>query len=572
MTNKWGKNDIHYIKIFFFCVAVGLFGCAGQYPPPGGAVDTTPPEILFTDPAQNTLNFHGNSVVIKFSEYVHQRSVQEAVFFSPNLGSLDYEWDGTEVEIKFSEELRENTTYVLSVGTDVNDRRNGNRMKEAYSLAFSSGDKIDSCSISGRVFDSKPSGITIFAYKLENYDADTLNPQKIKPDYITQTGSDGSFIMPFLAIGEYRVFAIRDEYKNFLYDPQVDQYGVFSDSISLTADIPHYPGFCFRMTTEDTLSPFIDAVTVIDKNKINIRFNEPIDTSNIQDISISISDTIKTDSLSVKEICILGTERKQLALITSEQDTSVYRLTISGVKDTAGNIILDKNKQMVINGSNIPDTVSPSISFLNIKDSINDIPFHFILKLGFTEPVIKEKFQRGFNILDTNRVLVEGKFNWLSNAVVSFFPSEKLQSLMWYTVSIVMDSISDYSDNSIKDSILSRKFRTIDKKKLGEIRGIVRDNPKDTLDENVVIEINKLNSVTKSSKILESKKSGNYIFEDLEEGQYVIGAFTDEKNNGLFDYGKIYPYVRPERFIFYPDTIKVRARWPVDGINLKIKN
>lgn len=565
-------NQLIHNKILFFCVAVGLFGCAGQYMPPGGAVDTTPPEIVTTEPEQNTLNFQGNSVVIKFSEYVHQRSVQEAVFFSPNLGNLDYEWDGTEVEIIFSEKLRENTTYVLSVGTDVNDRRNGNRMKEAYSLAFSTGDKIDSCSISGRVFDFKPSGITIFAYKLENYDADTLNPQNIKPDYITQTGSDGSFIMPFLAIGKYRVFAIRDEYKNFLYDPQVDQFGVFSDSITLSADISHFSGLSFRMTTEDTLSPFIDAVTAVDKNKITIRFNEPIDTSNIQNISISISDTLKADSLTVKEICILGSERKQLLVHSSDQDTSIYTLTIVGVKDTSGNIILDKDNQLVFQGSIIPDTVSPSVTFINLKDSINDIPYSFILKLDFTESIIKEKFQRGFNILDSNKVLVEGKLNWLSDAIVSFFPSEKLQSLMWYTVSIVMDSISDYSGNSIKDSTLVRKFRTIDKKKLGEIRGLVSDSPRDTLDEDVVIEINKLNSVTKFSKKLDSKKSGNYAFEDLEEGQYIIGAFTDGNKNGLYNYGKIYPYLRSEQFIFYPDTIKVRARWPVDGINLRLKN
>jgi hypothetical protein len=572
MTSKPGKNDSCFFKNLFFCVAISLFGCAGQYAPPGGAVDTTPPEILSTVPEQNTLGFQGNSVILKFSEYVHQRSVQEAVFFSPNLGSLDYEWDGTEVEIIFSEKLRENTTYVLSVGTDVNDRRNGNRMAEAYSLAFSTGDKIDSCSISGRVFDSKPSGVTIFAYKLENIDADTLNPQNIKPDYITQTGSDGSFIMPFLAIGKYRVFAIRDEYKNFLYDPQLDQYGIFSDSISLSADISHFSGLSFRMTTEDTLSPFIDAISVVDENKINIHFNEPIDTSNIQNISISIFDTIKTDSLKIKEICFLGSERKQLSLITSDQDTSFYRLTISGVKDTAGNIILDKNNQLVFQGSNIPDTVCPYVSFLNIKDSVNNIPYSFIIKLDFTEPIMREKIQRGFNVLDTNKVFVEGKFNWLSDAIVSFSPSEKLQSMMWYTVSIVMDSISDYSGNSIKDSTLIRKFRTIDKKKLGEIRGLISDNPKDILDNDVVIEINKLNTVTKFSKIIESKKSGNYAFEDLEEGQYIIGAFADEKKNGSFDYGKIYPYMRSEKFIFYPDTIKVRARWPVDGINLKIKN
>jgi hypothetical protein len=558
-------------KVISIIVLALIIGCAGQYQPSGGPVDTTPPKIVYSEPAQNTLNFHQNRVLLEFSEYVDQRSVQEAVFFSPNLGDLEYQWSGTEVEIKFSEKLRENTTYVLSVGTDVRDWHNGNRMKESYSLAFSTGDKIDSCSMTGRVFDSKPSGISIFAYNLDDRDPDTLDIKKLKPDYTTQTGENGSFSLPFLIFGRYRIFAVRDEYKNFLYNPQVDQYGVFNRDISLLTDSLHFSELKFRMAIEDTLAPFIDAVTIVDKNKLHVRFSEQIDTSDIQSLKLSISDTSRMDSLQVKNVCLLGSENKLLSVFTSDQDTLAYRLTISGVKDTAGNLISAKLSQFVFQGSNLPDTIKPIISFINIKDSIKDIPYSFIFNLGFSEPINKEKFQRGFSIFDSNKTKVSGEFIWHGDALVSFSPFEKLQSMMWYRVCIALDSILDYSGNSIKDSTLIRKFRTIDKKKLGEIRGMVKSGRIDSLKEDTVVEIKKLNSITTSSKKIVFKNQVDFVFEDLEEGQYVLDAFLDKNGDGMYDYGKVFPYKPSEKFIFYPDTVKVRARWPVDGIILKFE-
>jgi hypothetical protein len=566
------KLEMNFIrKIFAIPILTLLIGCAGQYPPSGGPVDTTPPKLVYSEPAQNALNFHQNNVLLEFSEYVDQRSVQDAIFFSPNLGVLEYEWSGTEVEIKFSQKLKENTTYVLSVGTDVKDWRAGNRMKESYSLAFSTGYKIDSCSMVGRVFDSKPSGISIFAYNLNDRNPDTLDIRNLKPDYTTQTRENGSFSLPFLAFGKYRIFAVRDEYKNFLYDPQVDQYGVFNRDVSLLADSLYSSDLKFRMAIEDTLAPFIDAVTVVDKNKLQIRFSEQIDTSDIQSLKFSIRDTTKMDSVEEKSVCLLGTDNKLLSVFTSNLDTLAYRLTISGVKDTAGNLIAAKQSQFIFQGSTMPDTIKPTISFINIKDSVKDIPFSFIINIGFSEPINKEKFQSGFNLYDSNKTKVHGEFIWHGDALVSFSPTEKLQSMMWYRMIIAVDSILDYSGNSIKDSTLIKKFRTIDKKKLGEIRGIVSSGPTDSLGENAVVEIKKLNSIAKSSKKLKFTKQTEFVFEDLEEGQYILNAFLDKNGSGLYDYGKVFPYRPSEKFVFYPDTVKVRARWPVEGIILKFE-
>src|SRR5690554_5140142 len=107
-------------KIIILISILFLAGCANQLPPGGGEVDRTPPEIVEIFPQDQTVNYADNSFKIKFSEYVNKRSVQESVFISPNIeGEIEYDWSGTSVEIVLPDSLLENTTYTITIGTDV---------------------------------------------------------------------------------------------------------------------------------------------------------------------------------------------------------------------------------------------------------------------------------------------------------------------------------------------------------------------------------------------------------------------------------------------------------------------
>jgi uncharacterized protein (DUF2141 family) len=65
--------------------------------------------------------------------------------------------------------------------------------------------------------------------------------------------------------------------------------------------------------------------------------------------------------------------------------------------------------------------------------------------------------------------------------------------------------------------------------------------------------------------------TGKYMFENVVEGQYALKCFRDRDNNGKYSFGNPYPFIPSERFALYPDTIKVRARWPVEGVNIRFK-
>ncbi len=115
-----------------------------------------PPQIVSVYPAPYTTFYDDSKIVLEFDEYVDRASVNESIFISPFLGELEFDWSGKEVEIRFQEKLKDNTTYVINVGTDVRDMRRGNRMAQAFALAFSTGASIDRGGIEGTVYPREP--------------------------------------------------------------------------------------------------------------------------------------------------------------------------------------------------------------------------------------------------------------------------------------------------------------------------------------------------------------------------------------------------------------------------------
>jgi acyl-CoA thioesterase FadM len=559
------------IFIAFQLTVLSLFmSCAGQFQPSGGPVDSIPPEIIASDPVPNSVHFDKNKIVLEFSEYVQQRSAQEAVFISPNLGKLEFDWSGKKLTIMFSEKPKGNTTYILTVGTDVRDSRNNNRMSATFSLAFSTGTAIDSASISGIVIDPKPEGIMIFAYKLDGIYAGTLNPGVVKPDNLSQTGKDGSFVMPNLAYGTYRIFAIRDEFRNLLYDLQIDQFGLYTKDITLSVDNQHYSNVLFKMTMQDTTPPFLLNALPTDKNNLLLRFSEPIDAGSVVSSKISIVDTLNVKLLEIKNVNLLYPNRDTLIVGTIDQNSLTYSLVVEGLTDTSGNLISFKHNKTFFAGMLTPDTLKPYISALNIKNDSKDVPCSKDFEINFSEPVNKKSFENGFSLIDTNKVKVHGIFKWFNDVRVNFFPDTELASLMTYTIKIVLDSVIDYSSNSIRDSVYQIRFQTIDLKKTSFIRGTVINESNETTTGIVKLMAKNITAIA-SSVTLSLARYGGFEFKDLLEGQYTLEAFIDTDNSGKYTFGSVFPYKYAEKFVIYPDTIKVRARWPVDGITIRVK-
>lgn len=558
---------------------VGLF-CAHQGAPAGGPVDKTPPQVVHTYPVNQTLHYGDNKFAFEFSKYVDRRSVEEAIFCSPNLGELKFDWGSTDVEVKFTRPLKENTTYIVTLGTDVVDMRNHNRMADAFSLAFSTGDHIDSGAVAGQVFGQRPEGIMIFAYQLDGRVQDTLSPSRSLPDYLTQTGKDGSFMLRYLKLGRYRLIAIRDVYKNLLYDAQTDEYGVTSSDILLSAEGPFVSGLQFRMTIADTTPPFLSSARALDRNHVLLRFSKSMDSSGIDLHNISIVDTLRGDGLSVMDFSFVaragvGTGEKQQAsdaqLVTADQEsTTVYRVTLRSFRDSSGNPMPTRLASSVFAGSSAPDTVKPILAFVNISEGSRNIQRDDSIRMNFSEAVRKRAFEGGFRLSDSSGKRVQGQFLWGNSTAVTFAPASRFVFGMPYTIKVVLDSLVDFVGNRYKDSTRVVKFQVIEESQLGSMKGVVADDSTITKGR-IIVTAAAISSreIRPQRRMLE--KPGPFAFEELPEGQYVLSAIIDVDSNGVYSYGKPFPFQPSERFTQYNDTLKVRVRWPMEGITVRFK-
>jgi hypothetical protein len=566
-------NDLVSAEAFFktsiiILLLVSLLsGCAGQRPPEGGPVDSIPPEIISVYPTPQTTRFSDSKVVLEFSEYVDRRSVEEAIFISPSIEKKEFDWSGTEVEINFLEELKKNTTYVLTVGTDVRDVRAGNRMANSFSLSFSTGEKIDNCMITGKVYDEKPDGVMLFSYRLNNINADTLNPMMTKPDYITQTGKGGDFRLTNLAPGTYRLFAVRDEFRNLLYDPETDAVGT-TDDMTLTESDTLKQGVKFIVAKEDTTAPRINSVQATDNRHVIVTFSEPLDTSTITLSAFNISDTVRQKFLTIQDVYPNGFQFNSFTLVTEQQQPdSIYLLTVlNTVKDQSGFRISPLAQSKLFTGSAVRDTLPPSLISSTLTAPSAKIFAGDSILIVFSDAVQRPVSDSAFSLLrKKDSVAISYRRSWLNATALYIKPLSLLQIGEEYSLNIRWNFISDKSGNARKDSTTTFQCSIDDPENYGSIEGSFAGFGGGT----VVIQAQNITDKKQLPKKVKATQYGKFSLPLLPEGRYVLKAFDDVNKNDNHEAGSPFPFIRAERFSFYPDTIRVRPRWPVDGVMFK---
>ena len=54
------------------------------------------------------------------------------------------------------------------------------------------------------------------------------------------------------------------------------------------------------------------------------------------------------------------------------------------------------------------------------------------------------------------------------------------------------------------------------------------------------------------------------ILNNMEAASYSIVGYVDENNNGKWDIGSLHEGIQPEKRLFFPNEIKVRANWDIE--------
>ncbi len=556
------SNDVLFFFLVFALLTLIYSGCAKQVPPSGGPVDKTPPTVVATIPFDGTTDFKGDELSVTFSEYIDKNSFHNAFFISPVVRNMKFDWSGRTVTISLHDSLKKNTTYSVIIGTVVKDLNNKNKMALPYAFSFSTGDKIDKGKISGKVFDSKPQGITIFIYK--NL-ADSISPAKVKPDYISQSGQNGEYLVTGLGAGSYRVFAVRDKNSNLLWDSENEEIGIQFKPIALADSNNIRSGVDFQLTVMDTSKPALLEATMTDRNHILSVFSKRIDSSKISSGNFSIIDS--TDNKTYPVLYVYNKRRKGsnilLEIADSLKDDKLF-LTSKNIIDYFGNKSRKEETEFYYNGN--PDTVKPKIEkvILPFDKYISFTNPSFILR--FSEGVCYGNLATSVQINNEAGENVDLSVSRVNDAEFVVALKKQLHPDEKINLKILMNRICDAAGNK-EDSTYEKKINTINDLAFVTISGEALYYPADVKN---YVALKSLDKNRKSQKMLIGK-NGKYILKQVLPGKYFVWAFSDKNSNGKYDYGNVVPFEFAEPFYFRPDTLIVRKRWPIKNVNIKFK-
>jgi hypothetical protein len=148
-------------------------------------------------------------------------------------------------------------------------------------------------------------------------------------------------------------------------------------------------------------------------------------------------------------------------------------------------------------------------------------------------------------------------------------PVSPLEFGEWYALNVVLDSLKDLSGNGYRDSSWVRRFQTVEEKTLGSIAGVVHEDVPSN--GQIVVTTSEISNKNIKPRQTLAGPAGAFRFDYLPEGRYTLSAFRDADSNGVYTFGKPYPYQLAEKCSPSSDTLKVRARWPLEGVVVKIE-
>lgn len=230
--------------------------CASVGTPKGGPKDVNPPQLLYSDPADLSLNNSKKRIEITFDELISLKSPSEKVLISPpQVDPPEVKTIAKKAVVVFSDSLKTNTTYTIDFTDAIVDFNEGNKFGD-YALTFSTGNQIDSLRISGTLIDASNlnpmSGFLVGTHSNRADSAFRKNPF----DRVSRSSSKGQFTVKGLPNGSFNVFGLNDKNRSYKFDSP-DESIAFLDS-----SLVPYVDFCEKFDTIWKDSTTVDSIRI----------------------------------------------------------------------------------------------------------------------------------------------------------------------------------------------------------------------------------------------------------------------------------------------------------------------
>ena len=518
--------------------------------PPGGAKDETPPTLISTIPPNKTTNYDGDQIELVFSEYIEENSIKNSISILPNMKKQPtLKYKGKKIQIIFEDSLIKNQTYIIVVNRNLCDERNV-KLAQGIQFAFSTGNKIDDGSISGKIYNSKTGSAQL--WKIADKDDSTKFYGRI-PDYSMDASDSGNYKFQFLSPGNYRILAIDNSFSGLAIKPEKMLYGLHCDhSIQLK-----------QMHNRKNINIYLPDK----KNKIQMLQAQWVEGSwgNIT-FSKSLEDHFRSDLLDI--LYEDSTKAKVMFFIENKDDTKINFILDSLIN---GPIVIKTKKQddggyshfspgkIRVMMDTIVDTTKVSIVSPKKNEELK-IEEHKIVPLIITfSSIIDIKNSKSNFSLMQDSINVEYDVEWINPLSVKIFPRENWNPKSDYNINIFKRSIVPSYKEFLKDSVFNIPFKTSEYLRYGSLK----IDPGKGFFKNLKI---KLSMLGNKSNVYKSGLNSDLTFklDYLSEGQYLLMFFQDMNEDNQISSGVLDPYQPSEWFYYYPDTIKIRSNWELE--------
>ncbi|NER17085.1 Ig-like domain-containing protein [Spongiivirga citrea] len=513
---------------------ITILSCAKIGNVEGGPKDEEPPLVEREDPPNGTVNFKGDRIRIYFDELIKLKDVQKQLIVSPPLKNpAELSPQGSPrkyVEIKINDTLKANTTYVFNFGQSIVDNNEENPY-EFYKYVFSTGDYIDSLTLGGMVQDALKKDpdqfVSVMLYEIDSTYNDSIVYNKV-PNYITNTlDSTITFELSNLKAGKYRLLALKDDASNNLYEPRDDKIGFISEEITIPTDS------LYLVTLFKEKLPFrATTPSLISGNRIIFGYQGPKEKMNIK-------------------------------LLTKVADTFDYRITSDPVRDSLFYWFKGAPKDSIqFELPSADTTIVQTLFFKELgKDTLVLQPNQgrtLSLKKPFfisanTPLVSLDTTKITFFDRDSVAIPYQAKIDSINNQIDIDFEKEFEKG---YQLTLFPGTVTDFFGEE-NDTILF----SLGTKKLADY-GTLKVTLQEVESYPIIVQVtNEKEEVV--DELLVPEEAPSYYFEQLDPATYYIRIIYDTNGNGEWDTGNYLKGIQPERIIYNPTALEIRANWDI---------
>ena len=516
----------YYSVVNIFVGLICVFACASPKSPTGGAKDETPPAIVESESTPNKqTNFNEREIILTFDEWVTVKDIFSQLVVSPLMPQdPEIKQKGKGIVITLPDSLKEQTTYTINFGNAIADLNEGNVL-ENYAFVFSTGDVLDSITLSGTVINAltlKPAeGAWVMFYPVGEDSA----VYKHKPEYLSKTNKEGKWSISNVRADSFMVVALKDENLNFLYDQESELIGWLDEVIYSTQESPELPEISIfpreqRLGVREIIHTTPGWMKII----VDAPFPKPV-----PDFLPAIDNSIKIWDGDTLHVWYTSVENYRGHALLGGDSTQVRLSQAQSIKNQKANV-------KVTSGRLFPGGSATFISEVPIivMDTSKIVVRHDSLGVLRVRVAIDTSDSRRFRVYAP--WLAEKRYNliFMPGAIRDYFgrSNDTIKS------SIVVSGVDQYGDLTIS-------FEGLDSTKQYLLFLKEGDQVRETF-------------------IIRDQQKGQIIKKGLLPGKYIIELIEDLNQNGKWDTGRYDLRRQPERKqIFVPEDL--RAGWELEA-------